>query len=156
MHWIQIDDEVSALLERHAKPFVDTENDVLRRLLLAAPEPVSTAAQVAAASRSVIAPRGTKERKDGDLQVLLKFGLVKAGDLLVHEQPRKGATHLATVLADGWIALDDDRAFSTPSGALAAQLGHQVNGWECWRHEPSGRRLAQLRDTMASRSSTSG
>jgi hypothetical protein len=38
---IDIDDDLLDLLKQHAEPFVDTPNDVLRRLLLSRTEPVS-------------------------------------------------------------------------------------------------------------------
>jgi hypothetical protein len=36
---IEIDDDVFEVLKHHAEPFVDSPNDVLRRLLLASPRP---------------------------------------------------------------------------------------------------------------------
>jgi len=98
---------------------VDSENAVLRRLLLG--EDIDPGEPCDSRRAAVIAPRGTPERKDGDLRLLLKAGLVKAGDLLVHEQPRKGQIHLGTIQADGWIEVEDGRSYATPSGALKAR-----------------------------------
>lgn len=41
MHPIEVDAEIFQLLQQKARPFLDTPNDVLRRLLLRLPEPTS-------------------------------------------------------------------------------------------------------------------
>ncbi|MFE3994260.1 hypothetical protein ACFXPW_21590 [Streptomyces goshikiensis] len=110
MRPIDIDDEVFAFLQSHSEPLVDTPNDVLRRLLLDGGDPAT-------------------ERRPGDLAPLIKAGLLKAGDVLVHHQPRRGLTHEAVVTADGWIEIEDGRSFSKPSPALKAQTGTEINGY---------------------------
>ncbi|PRY28005.1 hypothetical protein CLV70_109161 [Pseudosporangium ferrugineum] len=75
---------------------------------------------------------------------LLEAGLIAAGDLLRHEQPRRHMVHEATVTSRGWLKLTDGRQFSTPSRALAEQTGTTINGW-IYVHVPSGRSLLQLR-----------
>ncbi|MFJ9479697.1 hypothetical protein ACIRRI_32595 [Streptomyces mirabilis] len=114
MHSIEIDDEVFALLQSQCEPLVDTPNDVLRRLLL------GSSGQLSAA---------TAERRPGDLMPFIKAGLLKAGDKLIHVQPRRGLTHEARVTADGWIEIEDGREFSKPSPALKAQTGVDINGY---------------------------
>lgn len=125
---IEVDGEVYAALEREAKAFVDKNpNDVLRRLLLGkAPE----------------APRG----KAGDLMPLLRDGRLQAGDALVHHQPRKRRTFRAVVTADGYIQLDSGERFAAPSPALSACVGSQINGWDRWTVERTGKPLQDLRD----------
>lgn len=124
---IDVDDEVYAVLEREARAFVDkTPNDVLRRLLLGkAPEP---------------APG-----KPGDLMPLLQGGRLQAGDKLVHHQPRKGRTFTAVVTADGYIELEDGGRFASPSPALSACVGTQINGWGQWTVERTGKPLQSHR-----------
>ncbi|MGW3437952.1 restriction system modified-DNA reader domain-containing protein [Streptomyces bacillaris] len=114
MRSIEIDDEVFAFLQSRCEPLVDTPNDVLRRLLLNGSDlPQSTVAT----------------RRPGDLMTLINAGLLKAGDRLVHVQPRRGLTHEATVTEDGWLEIEDGRAFPKPSPALKAQTGVDINGY---------------------------
>ncbi|MHA7960244.1 restriction system modified-DNA reader domain-containing protein [Streptomyces sp. L500] len=114
MRSIEIDDEVFAFLQSQCEPLVDTPNDVLRRLLLGSSrQPPATLA----------------ERRPGDLMRFIRAGLLKAGDKLIHIQPRRGLTHEATVTADGWIKIEDGREFSKPSPALKAQTGVDINGY---------------------------
>lgn len=128
MRTIKVDDEVFAALEREAKAFVETTpNDVLRRVLLSK-EP------------------GSAPEKAGDLMPLIKAGHVRAGDKLVHHQPRKRRTFTAVVTAGGYIELDDGRPFAEPSPALRECVGHQINGWTNWRLQRTGQVLDDLRN----------
>ncbi|MEU3047666.1 MULTISPECIES: hypothetical protein [unclassified Streptomyces] len=111
---IEIDDEVFTFLQSRSEPLVDTPNDVLRRLLLNTSGPPATSAE---------------ERRPGDLMPFIEAGLLEAGDRLIHVQPRRGLTHEATVTADGWLEIEDGRAFSKPSPALKAQTGVDINGY---------------------------
>ena len=125
---IAVDDEVFAVLQRDAIPFVDsTPNDVLRRKLLGEkPEP--------------------RARRAGDLMPLIEAGRLKVGDRLVHPQPRKRRTFTAEVTSDGYIQLDDGRKFAAPSPALKACVGTQINGWYQWIVERTDQRLQDLRN----------
>jgi hypothetical protein len=125
---IEIDDEIYALLQRHARPFEDRENDVLRRLLLAGP------------ATPAPAPSG----RPGDLLPYIAAGLIQPGDELVHEQPRKGRVHRATVSERGGIDVD---GYIHPkvSPALKAMVGHEINGWSQWTHAKTGKTLHELR-----------
>lgn len=125
---IEVDDEVFAVLQRHAIPFVDTTpNDVLRRKLL---------------GEIPKAPAG----KAGDLMPLIEAGFLKASDRLVHHQPRKRRTFAAEVTPDGYIQLEDGRKFAAPSPALKACVGTEINGWYQWTVERTGQRLQDLRN----------
>lgn len=133
---IDVDDDVFALLQRHSVPLVDTPNDVLRRLLLEGVPAAVTA---------------DGDRRAGALLPLLEFGLVQAGDMLRHRQPRLNRTHEATITADGWVELPDARAYARPSPALKAQTGSDINGWGQYIHVPTGRSLQELREEAARR-----
>lgn len=136
MHKVDIDDEVYVFLQAHARPFEDSVNDVLRRLLLAAtPYPMEPPR-----SRSPT----INQRRPGDLMPLLKLGLLEAGDELVFEQPRKGAIHRATVTEDGWLTVNDED-YPKVSPALKSSVGNEINGWKQWIHRASGRPLEDLR-----------
>lgn len=136
MHRIEIDDEVYALLQRHARPFVDRENDVLRRLL-----------QLDAGTGTVTAGA----RGSGDLADLIEAELLKPGDELEHVQTRKRLTHRAVVTADGKIRLPDGSTYAKPSPALKACVGHDINGWGQWTHVRSRRTLQALREELRGR-----
>lgn len=135
MRKIDVDDEVYALLQRHAEPFVDRENDVLRRLL--GLDPIGGSA----------AP--TPRRGTGDLMPLIEAGLLTPGDELVHVQPRRRLTHRATVTADGHLELADGRVFAKPSPALKACVGHDINGWGQWMLARTGKPLQTYRNEVA-------
>ncbi|HVF04912.1 MAG TPA: hypothetical protein VNA20_08740 [Frankiaceae bacterium] len=124
---IDIDNDVYAYLERHARGF-ETPNDVLRRLLDVPPAPAGAPAR---------GPRGA-------LAPLLDAGLVKPGDSLVHTQVRKGRTFRATIDAAGWVTTEQGR-YRAPSPALRDFVGSEVDGWANWQHERTGRRLRDLR-----------
>jgi hypothetical protein len=111
---IDVDDEVFAFLEGVARAFVETTpNDVLRRLLLV----------------------DEVKRTSGVVGVLKPFidaGKLKPGDILTHNQSRKRRTFRAEVTSDGLVQIKDGRQFTTPSPALKAYVGYQVDGWKNW------------------------
>jgi hypothetical protein len=133
---IEVDDEVFAFLQQHCEPLVDTPNDVLRRLLLNA--------EAEDPQQKTALPRKQLRRRPGALMPLLNAGVVAAGDLLRHRQPRRRMAHEATVTSRGWLELPDGSQFSTPSRALAEQTGTTINGW-LYVHVPSGLSLYELR-----------
>lgn len=133
---IEVDEEVFAFLQQHCEPLVDTPNDVLRRLLLDR-EPSES-------QKGTAVPAKRLPRRPGALTPLLEAGVVTAGDLVRHEQPRRRMVHEATITSRGWLELADGRSFATPSGALAEQTGTTINGWS-YVHVPSGRPLWKLR-----------
>ncbi|GAA4565047.1 hypothetical protein GCM10023176_12260 [Micromonospora coerulea] len=141
MRKIDIDDEVFELLQRNARPFIDTENDVLRRLLLSEGGSTSQAQPVVATSPGTPAGPGSR----GDLLPFIEQGLLLVGDKLVHTQPRRGLVHRAIVTADGCIETADGARFKKPSPALKSCLGHEINGWSNWTVERTGRTLYNVR-----------
>ena len=143
MRKIEIDDEVFAVLQLHARPLEDAANDVLRRLLLCQGNGEAT--------RPSGETRPSRPRKGtGDLMPFLEAGLLQPGDQLTHSQPRKGLVHQAVVAADGWLEVAG-RPFPKVSPALKACVGHEINGWGQWTHKRTGRRLQSLREELARR-----
>lgn len=86
---------------------------------------------------STARPSPTKFEIDGrriELSDLIDAGLLKAGDELTWERPRKGKTYRAVVTEAGAILLDDGRTFSSPSrAATEAADVPAYDGWEAWR-----------------------
>ena len=79
---------------------------------------------------------------------LIEAGLLQASDVLNRGQPQKGATHYATVLANGDLRFEDGRQFSSPTAAATLAARHSVpDGWTVWRL-PDGRSLADLRELL--------
>lgn len=132
---IRVDDEVYAALQEQAQPFVDTPNDVLRRVLGL----TSTATNASSSDRS--------ENDRGALAGMIDSGVLSPGEKLVWERSRMGTTHTATVTAGGRVRLDEGDAppFKTPSGAARALCGHEINGWRQWRRASDGALLQDLR-----------
>lgn len=128
MNNIEIDDEVLATLEHARRANADAHNDVLRRLL-------------SLATGSIPAQRGTltPPHKDEEFCNLIAVGFLTAGDRLVH--PHDGET--VVVRADGSIEYADGTWLASPTAALNVGAADR-NGWKTWRHERSGRTLADL------------
>lgn len=100
---IQIDDEVFGLLQKNAKPFVDSPNSTLRRMLgLPMRAPVSNASQVPdeldQLLEQAMAERRTKAPK-ADLKALVRAGLLHDGErlYLVDYQGKRIAPHEAVI-----------------------------------------------------------
>lgn len=125
---IDVDDEVFAFLQRQAEPFVDTANDVLRRLLLG-----GTPKQPARTNR-----------RGGDLLPYVQAGMLQVGDELTHEQKRKGQLHRAVVTEDGCIEAAG-QIFHKVSPALKACVGSEINGWSNWYVTRTGEVLHTVR-----------
>ena len=106
---IQIDDEVFAVLQKHAKPFVDSPNTALRRLLsielphvqaraTSADDELEQLLQESLDSRRTKAPKA-------DLRVLVRAGLMRDGERLYlvdyqgQRVPQQEATVTGAMLA---------------------------------------------------------
>ncbi|MBE1489018.1 restriction system modified-DNA reader domain-containing protein [Plantactinospora soyae] len=131
MRRIEIDDEVYAHLEEHARGF-EQPNDVLRRRLL---EPTGSFRPRPAHTSSSSVP--------GALADLIAKGAINPGDTLSHVQVRKGRKFSGVVEGDGWIKTEVDR-YKNPSPALGQLLGTSINGWANWTHDASGKTLGRL------------
>jgi len=144
MRKIEIDDDVFAHLQRHARPLMDKENDVLRRLLFDGGEDGAATS----GGDTPRPPTNRPSRGTGDLMPYIEGGLLAAGDELEYRQPRKGLVHRARVGADGWIETDSG-PFKKVSPSLKAYTGTEINGWSHWRRIVDGRRLGDLRDQLS-------
>jgi hypothetical protein len=131
MHKIEVDDEIFALLQREAEPFVDTPNDVLRRRLLA--------------NDSRTRP-SQRQRRKGPLAGLIAAGYVAGGDEISFHEKRKGQTHLGEILPDGWVRANG-KDYDRMSPSLGESVGYQINGW-FWLHKASGRTLREMREEL--------
>ena len=129
---IELHEDLDRELERLAVPFEDTSPvDVIRRLVNM-PSPYAK-------------PWYKGSQQDGHLLVLIRHGLIAAGDELVYERPRRGDSFTATVTDNGWLALSDGRKARSPSGAVMLLVGKTDNGFKVWRHIKSGKKLEELR-----------
>ncbi|ADP83655.1 hypothetical protein [Pseudofrankia inefficax] len=135
---IEVDEQVFKRLQDQAVPFVDTPNDVLRRIL--------------GFSGPAAADESTTARRPGNLAKLVDAGLVKPGDRLTHVRKRSGTIYHAVVTADGWTQLPDGRTFLGPSPALRENVGSQIDGNKNWTHDASGKTLRQLLDALTTSS----
>ena len=86
MPTIQIDDEIFGLLQKNAKPFVDSPNSTLRRMLGlrvngAAVKPTEAPDDLEELLKEAMAGRRTKAPK-ADLKALIQAGLLRNGERL--------------------------------------------------------------------------
>ena len=135
MNTIEVDGEVYAFLVDKRSAF-ETENEVLRRLLLDA--------------RSGQSGKGAKTEAPvlpGALLELLAQELVHPDDELECHQKRKHQTFHGAVNFDGRIRTRNG-LYAYPSPALGELVGTQIDGWAHWIHKPSGLPLRQLRDRL--------
>lgn len=140
MPTIRVDDEVYALLQAEAKPFVDTPNTVLRRKYGLDPDAAGSTAN------PPTAPAGRVGK-------LLDVGLLNPMDELTWDRRQHGRKHVAWVTKEGSLQLDDGtiQVFATPSGAARHLAGYEVNGWRNWRHTRSGKTLDELWSELEAR-----
>lgn len=85
------------------------------------------------------------------LVYLLADGMLRPGEELVWERPRKGVRHVAIVRADGRLELPDGTVHATPRRATAALGAPTADGWAVWRRVRDNQSLASLRDDYRSR-----
>jgi len=138
---IEIEDEVFIQLQDRARPFIDTPNDVIKRLLAE----VGLGTQGASASPLPSAPPGVSTT--GRLSMLIEDGLVRPGDKVRHRRKRTGEVFEATITEGGCLQVDGIPAlFREPSPALRHFTGSQIDGWHNWVHVDSQRTLRDLRD----------
>jgi len=96
----------------------------------------------ATVSRDVRRRRGGRRVAIADL---LEAELIAPGDRLY----TRGGSSIASVGADGFIRLGDER-YESPSAAGSAVAGHAINGWTYWRVDRDADRvpLSVLRDQL--------
>lgn len=157
MYTIDVDDDVFEVLQREARPLLDSPNDVLRRLLLSDSDdegeskPPKRPLKTAQPTGSPAEPRPVLRRVAGRLFPLVKAGLIDDGDELRHTRKRTGETYLAQVDYLGRVVLPNNKVFTEPSPALRHYVGSEIDGWANWTHVRSGKTLRLLRSELPSR-----
>jgi hypothetical protein len=119
-----VDDEVYEELQKRAKPFVDTPNSTLRRVLGLPKEAVQSGSAAAAPSSPEAA-----------LRPLLADRRLRPGQRLVWRRRNLNRVHYAEVLENGALRLEDGSVHDTPSGAATALAGNSQNGWTAFATE---------------------
>ena len=80
------------------------------------------------------------------LSVLLKSGLISAGEELIWNRRVAKQIHIAIVNEDGSISTADGVKHKTPSGAAKHLNGDKpVDGWLAWKIKKTGESLSSLR-----------
>jgi hypothetical protein len=144
MPTIEIEDEVFVQLQNRARPFIDTPNDVIKRLLAE----VGVVTQGASATPFPASPPGVSTV--GRLSKLIEDGLVHPGDKVRHRRKRTNEVFEATITEGGCLQVDGVPApFREPSPALRHFTQSQIDGWHNWVHVDSQRTLRDLRDNRA-------
>ncbi|MFQ5523352.1 MAG: hypothetical protein ACE5F5_07205 [Acidimicrobiia bacterium] len=83
---------------------------------------------------------------------LIEGGLLRVGDNLVWERPRKGESYRAEITANGSIRLESGESFTSPSRAATEAAGIPAyDGWYAWKVERSGKTLDELRHDLHNR-----
>ncbi|MFB6953574.1 hypothetical protein ACFCXP_28435 [Streptomyces niveus] len=131
---IRIDDEVFAALQARAEPLVDTPNSILRKVL-GVGGPVS--------GPSAEDDQGEDGFPQFGLAPQLADGRLRAGQRLVWKRRNLQRKHVAEVLGNGNMRVEDGRVFGTPSRAATVLAGNQQNGLHVWCTE-AGTRLEDL------------
>ncbi|MGW5215418.1 restriction system modified-DNA reader domain-containing protein [Streptomyces sp. NPDC004051] len=121
---IRVDSEVYEELQKRAKPFVDTPNSTLRRVL-GLPEKATRSGSVVAAPSS----------PEAALRPLLADRRLRPGQRLVWRRRNLNRVHYAEVLENGTLRLEDGSVHDTPSGAATALAGNSQNGWTAFATE---------------------
>ena len=133
---IRVDDEVYALLQSKAEAFVDTPNTVLRRLLSLEENSATSTANPA----SITAGTPGSAR----LARMLDEGLLKPEEQVIWERRNQGERHIAWILQDGRVRMEDGTVHDSPSGAARHVTGYEVNGWRVWHRARDGKSLDEL------------
>ncbi|MFD5618437.1 hypothetical protein [Streptomyces yangpuensis] len=121
---IRVDDQVYEELQNRAKPFVDTPNSTLRRIL-DLPERPGPAGGSAPGSSS----------REHTLGPLLADGRLRIGQRLVWRRRNLNRVHYAELLETGALRLEDGSVHDTPSGAATSLAGNAQNGWKAFTTE---------------------
>ena len=141
MPTIEIENDVFVQLQNRARPFIDTPNDVIKRLLAE----VAGIAQGASAPPDQAAPSVVST--NGRLSKLIEDGLVRPGDKVRHIRKRTNEVFEAIITEGGCLEIAGVPAlFREPSPALRHFTGSQIDGWHNWVHVGSQRTLRDLRD----------
>lgn len=139
MESIEIDNDVFAYLQKNARPFIDTPNSTLRRLLridsaatAGRPKKSSPAADAELEklpAESLAAARSRSKAPKADLDVLVQTGLLRNGQklYLIDYQGNK-VQKLSAVIAGGDLIYNDQRySMSNLAQELLAKVGFKSN-----------------------------
>lgn len=139
MESIKIDNDVFAHLQKHARPFVDTPNSTLRRLLgIDAPvnpaNPKNTSPAVDAElekllAESLAAASSRAKAPKADLEILVKMGLLQNGQkvYLIDYQGNQ-VNKLFAVISGGDVIYNDQRySMSNLAQELLTSVGYKSN-----------------------------
>jgi Restriction Enzyme Adenine Methylase Associated len=144
MPTIEVDNEVFGKLQDRARPFIDTPNDIIKRLLDDV-DALSNADAPAEFNPPVTVK--VDVQRIGRLHGLIEKGLVKPGDKVRHRRKRTNDVFEATITEGGCLKVDGvAEPFREPSPALRHFTGSQIDGWNNFMHIDSGRTLRYLRD----------
>jgi hypothetical protein len=87
--------------------------------------------------------------KVASINDLLAYRAVAGGDKLIWSRRVLKDSHEAVINADGTLSTSDGKKHRTPSGAAKHLNGNKpVDGWIAWKHQKSGKKLAELRDQI--------
>lgn len=127
--------------DQQGRRFIDIEGDH-------EPEFASSVEEVAVVDHTKINGRRVR------VTDLLDAGLLEDGDALYWERRNLGQRFESTITSSGTIALNDGRAFASPSRAAMEAAGIPAyDGWYAWHVERlEGRTLDSLRRELASAS----
>lgn len=138
---IKIEDEVFVQLQNRARPFIDTPNDVIKRLL------AEVGVVTQGASATPFLTTTATPAPIGRLSKLIEDGLVRPGDKVRHCRKRTNEVFEATITEGGCLQVAGVAAlFREPSPALRHFTETQIDGWHNWVHVDSQRTLRDLRD----------
>lgn len=115
---------------------------------------LASPADAGTAEEEVVRPGGKYTRIGGSISDLLAAGILSAGDELEARQKNRETGEVriarAEVLASGQLRVGGV-AYSSPSTALARELGVTANGWKGWKLADTTTSLADLRDQLPPR-----
>lgn len=151
-HRIEVDDEVFALLQQHARPFLDTPNSTFRRLIgLDAPVDGADSAEEDADLEQLLQDsRGSTRTKapKASLRMLVQHGLLQNGErlFLVDYRGNRVPQQEATVSGAGLLHKGQHYSMSDLSQALLRKQGfvsRSVRGPMHWKNS-NGETVAEL------------
>jgi len=139
MESIEIDNDVFAYLQKNARPFVDTPNSTLRRLLgidsaatAGRPKKSSSAADAELEkllAESLATARSRSKAPKADLEVLVQTGLLRNGQklYLIDYQGNKVQKFSAVIAGSDLIYNDQRYSMSNLAQELLAKVGFKSN-----------------------------
>jgi len=140
MESIKIDNDVFAHLQKHARPFVDTPNSTLRRLLGIGSTAAATRTEKSSPTvdaeleellaESLAAARNRSKAPKADLEVLIQSALLRNGQklYLVDYQGNKVQKLSPAVISGGDVIFNNQRySMSSLAQELLAKVGFKSN-----------------------------